>query len=395
MSSSSSRWYDKVFGSREASALDAGTRSPRLLPLDALRGFIIVVMALDHANGFIAHGKLELELWADQFPHYHGDVLTFFTRFVTHLAAPGFFFLLGTGMVLFAMFRRQQGWSNWRLMRHFAARGVLLIFFQLCVENVAWTIGQPSDSTAYVYFGVLYGLGGTMIIGALLLYLPTRWLAGLSTLLVVLTELLLPDARTGFIEYAPVLRLWLLPGYTPGMLVLYPVMPWLGVVGLGMAYGRWLKRDREQAYRGALWSGAAALLLFVPIRLLNGFGNIRPVQENGWIAFLNVVKYPPSIAFLLLTLGGDLLLLGLFARVTAAAQVRLQLLAVFGRTPLFFYVTHLYLYGCMSQWIDPDSIDIPRMYPYWLLGLTMLFPLCWIYGRFKHSRPLDSPWRFL
>jgi uncharacterized membrane protein len=97
---------------------DLTMKSPRLLPLDALRGLIIVVMALDHANSFIAQGKLEFELWANQFPDYYGDALTFLTRFATHLAAPGFFFLLGVGIVLFVMSRRQQGWSNWRITHH-------------------------------------------------------------------------------------------------------------------------------------------------------------------------------------------------------------------------------------------------------------------------------------
>jgi len=191
------------------------------------------------------------------------------------------------------------------------------------------------------------------------------------------------------------LRLWLLPGYTEGILVLYPIVPWLGVTGLGMAFGRWLVRDRQQAYRGALWLGLAALLTFIPVRWLGGFGNIRPVQGNDWIAVLNVVKYPPGVVFLLLTLGVDLLLLGLLAQIAKVTQTILWPLAVFGRTPLFFYAAHLYLYAGMSLVVAPDGIGIPRMIPYWLLGLALLFPLCWLYGRFKHRRSLESLWRFL
>ncbi|NIO03205.1 MAG: DUF1624 domain-containing protein, partial [Proteobacteria bacterium] len=369
--------HGKVFGPRNAAESCPETRSPRLPALDALRGLIIVVMALDHANQFIAHGKVGLEQWVGQFPNYQGDELAFLTRFVTHPAAPGFFFLLGAGMVLLATSRRQRGWDNWRIRKHLIVRGILLILFQFFVENPAWGIGQPSGST--VYFGVLYSLGGAMIIGTLLLHLPTRWLAGLSALLIVSTELLLPSARTGFVEYAPVLRLWLVPGYTRGMLVLYPVMPWLGVMGLGMAYGRWLSQDSERACQGGLWLGAAAILLFIPIRLGGGFGNIRPWQGDGWIGFLNVVKYPPSIVFLLITLGVDLLLFGWFARLVAGPTAILWPLVVFGRTPLFFYVTHLYLYGYMGQLIAPEGIGIQRMYPYWVVGLVILFPLCWLY----------------
>ena len=119
------------------------------------------------------------------------------------------------------------------------------------------------------------------------------------------------------------------------------------------------------------------------------------MQGDDWIAFLNVVKYPPSITFLLLTLGIDLLLLALFAQVARHAGASLQALALFGRVPLFFYLTHLYLYGYMGLWIAPNGTGIARMYPYWLLGLAILFPFCWLYGHFKQSRAPESWWRFL
>ncbi len=362
--------------------------SRRLLPLDTLRGLLMVVMALDHANTFISHGKRGFELWTGSFPEYYGDALAFLTRGVTHIAAPGFFFLMGAGMVLFAHSRRGQGWSTARIARHFALRAALLFFLQFCVENPAWRLGQPDNGQTY--YGVLYALGGAMLIGILLLRLPQRWLIGLSVLLIGLTELLLPADRSGALGYASLLRLWLLPGYSEDMLVLYPLMPWLGVLGLGMAYGQWLERDRERAYRDALRLGAAALVLFVPLRLCNGFGNIRPMQGNDWIAFLNVVKYPPSLTFLLLTLGIDLVVLGLFAQAADKIEHLFKPLAVFGRVPLFFYVSHLYLYGLLGLWI---TTGIAAMYPYWLLGLMILFPLCWGYGRVKQSRPINSLWR--
>jgi uncharacterized membrane protein len=363
-----------------------------MLALDALRGLAMVVMALDHANHFVAHGKLAPELWSGPFPDYRGDALAFVTRAVTHLAAPGFFFTMGAGMALLAAVRREQGWSARRIVGHLLVRGALLIAFQFLLENPAWRMGGMPGSTTY--FGVLYALGGAMIIGSLLLWLPAPWLAALGALLVVLTELLLPDPGRASGPYAPILHAWLIPGYTRSIYVLYPLMPWLGVTGLGMAYGRWLGRDRAGAYRAALGLGLIALLLFGPLRLLGGLGNVRPAQGSNWIDLLNVVKYPPSLAFLLLTLGADLTLLGLFGRASGAGRAVLWPLAVLGRAPLFFYVTHLYLYALMGHWIDPRGVGIPRMFPYWLLGLAILFPLCWLYGRFKHSRSPDSLWRF-
>ena len=364
-------------------------KSSRLLPLDALRGFIIVLMALDHANSFIAHGKLEPELWADLFPSYLGHPpLTFVTRLVTHLAAPGFFFLMGTGMILLAQSRRQRGWSEWQIIRHFLLRGALLIVLQFTLENYAWSLKEPVG----IYFGVLYALGGVMIIGTLLLRLPQGWLLTASGLLIVATELLLPEARTGFIPYPVPLRMWLLPGFTGPVLVLYPLMPWLGVAGLGMAYGNRLQQNPTLAYRRAFWLGVVAILIFILLRYLGGFGNIRPMTGEDWIAFLNVVKYPPSISFLLLTLGTNLLLLALFSKLP---DLILWPLAVFGQVPLFFYISHLFLYGFWSRWIAPAGIGIPRMLPFWIAGLLILWPLCWLYGRFKHNRAPNSLWRFL
>ncbi len=353
----------------------------------------MVVMALDHANGFIAHGKYAPEMWIGLFPDYRGDALAFLTRLVTHLAAPGFFFLMGAGMALLVRSRQAGGWSRRRIVRHFLQRGALLIALQLLVENPAWAFG--GTQIPGIYFGVLYGLGGAMILGVLLVLLPGRWLLPLSAALVLATEALLKAVATSYVGTSVGWRLLLVPGFAPEMTVLYPVLPWLGVAGLGMAYGRWLGADRTRALRWSTGLGAAALLAFLILRLLDGYGNIHPTPGDGWINLLNTVKYPPSLTFLLMTLGVNGLALGLLARLPGRAGRALQPLVIFGRAPLVFYLAHLYLYGLMGRLIDPKGIGIPAMIPLWLLGLVILLPLCWFYGRFKHSRPPDSPWRLL
>lgn len=365
----------------------------RLLPLEALRGLIMIVMALDHANLFIAHEHSPGEFWSGPFPRY-GDALAFLTRFVTHLSAPGFFFLMGAGMVLFAESRRRLGWSEGAIARHLVVRGLLLIALQLLVEDPAWQIGAPLGLLP-VYVGVLYALGASMIAGALLLRAGSAALLGLSLATALATELLIADPRVAGPLTSPLLRLLLVPGRAENLLVYYPLIPWLGLAALGMVFGRRLARDRAGAYRAALPIGAALVLLFLLVRSFGGFGNIRPPAGPGWIAFLNVVKYPPSIVFILLTLGVNLLLLALLARVGAALGRWAQPLLVFGNSPLFFYIAHLYLYGLIGLALGPRGIGIPRMYPFWLLGLVLLYPLCWLYGRFKRSRAPDSVWRLL
>ena len=136
-------------------------------------------------------------------------------------------------------------------------------------------------------------------------------------------------------------------------------------------------------------------MAFVLLRYLDGFGNIRPRQGNTWIEFLNPVKYPPSITFNLLAAGANLVILGLLAQVHEKGQRLFQPLVVLGRVPLFFYVLHLFLYAGLGRLLTPDGTSLPTMYLLWLLGLSMLYPLCLWYGRFKHRRPAGSMWRFL
>jgi uncharacterized membrane protein len=363
----------------------------RLPPLDALRGVLMIVMALDHANLFIAREHSPGERWSDPLPRYE-SALAFLTRFVTHLAAPGFFFLLGAGMVLFAESRGRLGWSYGAIARKLIVRGLLLIALQLLVENPAWQLGEPIRLTP-VYIGVLYALGGAMIVGALLVRLGAPALLATGLVAVAATHLLLPAPSRAFATVAPLARLLLIPGLTQPIVVNYPLIPWLGIACLGMAFGRWLLADRAGAYRWSLPIGGMCLLSFAAVRWLGGFGNIRPADGAGWIAFLNVVKYPPSLAFILLTLGVDLAILGLLARAGAAIAGWGRPLLAFGRSPLFFYIAHLYLYGLIGLAIDPNGIGIARMYPFWLAGLAALYFLCGWFGAFKQRQAPDSPWR--
>jgi uncharacterized membrane protein len=367
-------------------------KASRLPPLDALRGLIIVLMALDHANHFVAQRHSPGEYWGGWFRIYR-DPLPFLTRFVTHLSAPGFFFLMGVGMVLFAHSRRKQGWSKWAIIRHFLIRGGLLIALQLLVVNRAWEL-SPGGWALELYIGVLFALGGTMILSSLLLWLKPKVLLALTAVLVLGTELLTPDPSLWNQMFSLLNRLLLVPGGNLELWVNYPVLPWLELVTFGMLFGLWLVDEPPKAFERALQSGAAFVVAFLVLRTLDGFGNIRPRRGNTWIDFLNVVKYPPSITFNLLTMGINLIIMGLFARASGLLQQFLQPLVVFGRAPLFFYLTHLFLYVGFGLWLTPGGTGIPRMYPYWLLGLLILYPLCLWYGQLKHRQPANSILRF-
>jgi len=349
----------------------------------------MIVMALDHANDFIAGQHPAPEMWTGV-PRY-ADAVPFVTRLVTHLAAPGFFFLMGVSLWLLAVSRCQTGWSKRQITLHVMTRGAILIALQFLVENRAWLIGQSGGFPSY--FGVLFGLGAAMIFGSLLLHVRSSLLISMSVALISVTEIVIGSASAR-VAYSVFVRALILPGTTGNVLVYYPIVPWLGVTGLGVAFGRWLKRDRAAAYRGAGIIGVIALVLFVILRALGGFGNIRSALSANWIDVLNVVKYPPAPVFLLLTLGIDLLLLMVFSRAGQIAPRGLQPLVVLGQSPLVFYLAHLYLYAIIGLIVGHD-LGILRMLPLWLLGLVILLPLCWLYGRFKQRQPITSVWRLL
>ncbi len=374
----------------------------RLVWLDALRGLIIVIMALDHASNFIARVHPG-EFWGVPLPVY-SDAGHFLTRFVTHFCAPGFFFLMGVSMVLFTDSRRLLGWPEARITRFFALRGSILILLQLLIENPAWALGivsgtihgtPPPGGTGemvLLYFGVLSALGAAMLVWSFLLRFNSAMIVTLSVVTILITQLLIPDPENAAVPYSPVLRLLLIPGQTGMWQVFYPVLPWLGVAGLGIAWGRMIRHDRNRAYRGALVGGISAIICFTLLRLFGEFGEFH-AMTSGWVGFLNVTKYPPSLDFILLTLGVDLLLLILLARIEAQVQRWAKFLIVFGGSALFFYIVHLYLYACVGV-AFPNGTTFGVMYAVWILGLVPLYPLCRWYQRFKSRRPPESVWRF-
>jgi uncharacterized membrane protein len=368
----------------------------------------MIIMALDHASFFIArmHSR---EFWGTTLPDYP-SALPFLLRLVSHFCAPGFFFLMGVGMALMADARLRAGWSHARLTRFFLVRGALLILLQLLVENPAWGLafvfGDPGrfisrggplpgggDGVA-IYFGVLFALGAVMIVWALML----RWHRGLLLALALGTigcsQWVMPGPEASKTLYHEALRLLMVPGRTGHVIVFYPMIPWLGVTGLGLFFGRCLATPEKKGrpYRWLGLTGLLLLALFVLVRVWGGPGNLHP-PDPGWIGFFNLTKYPPSLAFLLLTMGvNSLLLTGLSLKLVEQSSL-FRVISVFGRTPLFFYVIHLYLYAMMG-WLVPAGVSAPRMLIYWLAGLLVLYPLCRLYDGFKIRLPANSIWRY-
>jgi uncharacterized membrane protein len=348
-------------------------------------------MALDHANYFVARAHSPGEYWGGTFPAYP-TAAAFFTRLVTHPAAPGFFFLMGTGATLLASRRAEEGWKPRRIRRHLLLRGVLLIVLQLLVVNRAWEL-TPGGWRIEVYVGVLAALGAAMLVAAWLPEVKPLVLLIPGAGLLAATELLTPAVSRWTDPFHPILRLLLIPGGSNALWVNYPLLPWLGLTLLGLAFGGWLKRNPARSSRHTLWIGLGALVVFAALRLGNGFGNIRARTSGGWIDFLNVVKYPPSLTFVLLTMGFNFVVLRLLFLVEGRSSRTWDPLLVYGSTPLFFYVLHLFLYAGIGRLFAPGGTPPLLMLLFWLLGLAVLYPLCVGFRALKQRQNSRSPLR--
>jgi uncharacterized membrane protein len=376
-------------------------KKERLLPLDALRGMIMILMAIDHANYFVARAHPTGEFWGISIPQYN-NLFEFLTRFVTHICAPGFFFLMGVGMILFANSRRSLGWTDSKIFRHFLSRGLILIGFQFFFENNAWILGPAyafnppgGGETVWIHFGVLFALGSTMIIGAFFLRAKPLVLISVCSAIIFGSQFLIPGSSQASRLYSPLLRILYIPGQSGILQVFYPIIPWLGIVIFGLFLGKWLLYDKSRAYRRSFILGGIFLLAFFALRTIGGFGNIHPPESSSLISYLNVTKYPPSLVFTFLTLGLCLIFIGIFSRAQSSLVRWGKPLLVFGRSALFFYIIHLYLFAFIGLFFaSSGGSGLVIMYPIWLAVLIVLYFLCQWYGNYKKQKPPGSIWRF-
>ena len=363
----------------------------RVRSIDALRGLIMVLMALDHANTLLSWGS-QSEFWGGSPPEY-GSAAAFLIRFVTHLCAPGFFFLMGVGMALLRDARMRSGWSIQRVTRFFALRGVVIILLHFAM-SAGFAIPSIADGSFGIVYNVLYVLGAAMLVTALITEIPSPWLAAIAVVSLLVPEFVLGDPSAFYQPVHPIWRIVAVPGPMGNSTVLYTFFPWFGLAVAGLLLGRELVAHPQRGHRWILGAGIASLGLFVALRSLNGFGNLRPMEGTGWMNFLALTKYPPSLTFVLFTIGTNLLLWQLLHRMPTGLLQPKNPLLVFGRSPLFFYVVHYWLlYGL--RWAGVMRLDRPAMLPFWLALLVLMYPLCVWYGSWKGRKPEGSFWRLL
>ena len=317
----------------------------RLLSIDALRGLVILFMLLDHVREtFFLHYQVSDPMVIDS-----TEPALFFSRTLAHLCAPVFVLLTGLSAYLYG--EKYQGRRD--VSAFLFKRGLFLVVLELTLVNFAWTFQFPPS---VIYLQVIWAIGVSMIALAALVWLPKPLLLVLAIAIIAGHNLLdtlhfpvdsamhVPWAIAhdrGWIEFSDSLRLR----------TSYPVLPWIGVIALGYCIGPWFARTTSSAMRQRclLLTGVGALIGFVALRLLNGYGEAQWVGYDNvthtLMSFFNITKYPPSLLFLALTLGIGLLLLLAFERLQQ--QQWINTLAVFGAAPMFFYLLHLYVLKVM------------------------------------------------
>ena len=313
----------------------------RLQSIDALRGLVILFMLLDHVREtFFLHRQVTDPMTIDA-----TDPSLFLSRTLAHLCAPVFVLLTGLSAYLYGEKNQGRGDVSAFLFK----RGMFLVLLEFTLVNFAWTFQLPPS---VIYMQVIWAIGVSMIALAALVWLPRAWLLVIGVAIVAGHNLL--DG----LHFAPGSALhvpwailhdrgWLEVSDSLRLRTSYPVLPWIGVIALGYWLGPLFARSiapGERQHR-LLLVGACALMGFVALRLLNGYGEAPwssyPGVTQTAMSFFNITKYPPSLLFLTLTLGIGLLLLRRFER---AGQARwISALAVFGAAPMFFYLLHLYV----------------------------------------------------
>lgn len=378
----------------------------RLQTIDAVRGLVMVVMALDHVRDI-----LQSEVWrATDF--YHTTPVLFFTRWITHFCAPTFVFLAGVGAAL-GLVKKTRAEMSWFLI----TRGLWLVFLELTITFYSWF---PYARYTDVPMSVLWALGWSMVALAGLIWLPRGLVLVLAVVVIAGHN---STDHWNANDFGPWRWLWgVMHGLPPReglnpfgpettFYPAYPLAPWIALMAAGYASGPLFHRhDRRK------WFVVIGVLLsfaFVTIRYTNRYGDPRPWFDQGprvmtFCSFLDCTKYPPSLAYLLMTLGGMFLLLAVFdGRPTWFSNW----LSVYGRVPMFYYLVHLplielfalgmLLVGWPLGWYTSHPVvELPLdrflglsllgSYVIWIIVVLLLYYPCKMFGRWK--RESKSAW---
>lgn len=373
----------------------------RIESIDLLKGLVMVIMALDHVRDYFHYPAF---FFSPTDPE-HSTLPIFFTRFITNFCAPAFSFLAGLSAF---MVGRRKGRNE--LSRFLLKRGLWLVFVELVIAEFAWHFDIYFRDNV---FQVIWVLGISMIILAALIHLPGRYLLPLSCIIILGHNLLDPVHFNNSVLWSFIherKQYDITPAYH--IVIAYPIIPWFAVMSLGYCFGSFYDKsfDPDRRRKMLNLAGFACLVVFLVLRITNIYGNLLPWRSYGHfsqtlISFLSVTKYPPSLDFLLITLGSSFLFLAYFEN--AKGRI-VDFFCVFGRVPFFYYIIHIFIIHLaallMAQltgfgWQKMILTTMPSravalrgfgynlitVYLIWIALIAILYPICRRFDRYKQN----------
>lgn len=373
--------------------------------VDLMRGLVIVLMALDHVRGFFTDADFSATDLS------RTDSALFLTRWITHLCAPTFVFLAGTSAFLSAA----GGMNRGQLASRLFTRGLWLVILEVTVVRFSWYFNLDYSLMS---LQVIWALGWSMVVLSALIYLPLWAIASVGIVTILGHNLLdglddtwIEEFKTaeGGLEWQG----WLLSVlHIQRYPVIYPLIPWVGVMAAGYAFGPVMQWSPTVRRKAALGCGILLIAAFVILRTYNSYGDPAPwsSQETTLFtlfSFVNTTKYPPSLLYLLMTLGLMFILLSAFEQAQGAQRAIGRFFITFGRVPLFFYLLHLYvihglalivaygmsgyIYSSSSQFPSWWGFGLPVVYLIWIAVVMLLYPISRWFAAVK-SRNKGRPW---
>lgn len=349
--------------------------SRRIEALDVLRGFVMILMTLDHSSAAFNAGRTMSDS-ASLFPAPTAlDPVQFAVRWVTHLCAPSFVFLAGAGLALSVVRRQRAGQSAGEIDRDIALRGLLLV-----VLDVVWMSWTPRLDLSLIEIGVLYAIGASMLTMVVVRRLP-------PSIVLVMGIAIIAGGEAIHAQLDPTDALaaaTMTSGHIGRMLYLYPAVPWMGILFVGWALGHRIAGPGMRS-RDWLMLALGAALVFAVVRGANAYGNEHLLRGDGsWIEWLHVSKYPPSLAYVTLELAIAFALLAIFWR----WKMPWTPVVALGQTALFYYLIHIHLLKVTAAALGMyKSCGLGTVVIGWLAVLVVLYPLCLSYLGLKRRHP--------
>ena len=384
-----------------AATFESVVKPPRLDSVDLLRGLVMVIMALDHVRDYFTNVRF------DPLDLTHTNAALYMTRWITHFCAPAFVFLAGTG----AFLSTTRGKTKASLSRFLLTRGLWLVFLELTWVRFGWLFNLDYS---FMIGQVIWAIGWSMVALSALVFLSARTIAIFGIVMIAVHNAFdgIDPGTLGVFGWPwQILHaggaIQFLPGYTFG--AFYPLIPWIGVMAAGYGFGSLLLREENARRRILLRLGVVLTIAFVVIRASNLYGDPHPwtMQKNllfTIFSFFNCEKYPPSLLYLMVTLGPAIASLAYFERVRGAVA---KFFIVFGRVPMFYYLIHIplihalallaavlsgmdigFMFANTPPWFWPGEygFGLPVVYLVWAAVVISLYPLCRWFAELKSRR---------